>query len=103
MSHQVSDMIEQFCNRLQIPFSIIKGAKAVAESIIPFLEGKRASSIATAAILFIVNIKGLQKTYKQGDLANIAGISVNTLRNVYREVTNNIEKIPAQLFSIEGV
>jgi len=102
MSHQVSDMIEQFCNRLQISYSIIKGAKAVAESIIPFLEGKRASSIATTAILFIVNLRGLQKTYKQSDLCAIAGISVNTLRNVYKEVTDNIDKIPARVFSIEG-
>jgi len=99
MSHQVVDMVEQFCNRLRISFGLIKEATLVAESSIHFLEGKRPSSIAAAAILFMINLKGLHKDHKQADLATVAGISTNTLRNVYKELTNNIEQIPAQVFT----
>jgi transcription initiation factor TFIIIB Brf1 subunit/transcription initiation factor TFIIB len=81
-------------------FYIIKEAKEVASKAIGFLEGKRPSSIAAAAILFIFNIH--QTTHKQQDLANVAGISTNTLRNVYKELNKHIDQLPNHLFQIKA-
>lgn len=56
----------------------------VAEKAIDFLEGKRPSSIAAASVLFIFQLLRLQN--KVNELANVASISPNTLRSVYKEI-----------------
>lgn len=84
IEEQTKDLIESFCNRLQLPYSLNKQAKEIAERAIHFLEGKRPSSIAAAAILFAMNLNRIQ--HKQQEVAAVAGVSSNTLRNVYKEL-----------------
>lgn len=68
----------------------------VAEKAIDFLEGKRPSSIAAASLLFIFNLLGLQN--KVNELANVASISPHTLRNVYKDICQNLDRLPVHLF-----
>lgn len=89
---EVKELIESFCNKLQQPFQVVKQAKEVAVKSIAALEGKRPSSVAAAAILFILTL--MNASPKQQELAEVAGISTNTLRNVFKELTKNIDDIP---------
>jgi len=99
-AQQAEDLVEVFCNQLKQPFSIAKEAREVATRSINFLEGKRPSSVAAASILFVLN--AFQLPCRQQDLAVIAGISANTLRNVYKELSKNVEQLPPHLFSAKG-
>jgi len=99
--HQTQELVEVFCNRLQQPFQVIKDAKEVSAKAISFLEGKRPSSIAAASILFVLNVMRLQ--HKQQELATVAGISANTLRNVYKEINKNLDQLPSHLFQLKAV
>jgi len=100
-SNEVQELVDVFCNKLQQPYAVAKESKEVAINAMNFLEGKRPSSIAAASILFILNLMHLQ--YKQQDLANIAGISANTLRNVYKEINKNIDQLPPHLFVVRTI
>jgi len=102
-SNQVHELVGVFCNQLKIPFNLEKEAQGVAEKANSFLEGKRPSSIAAASILFILNLmRSTSATqHKQQDLATVAGISANTLRNVYKEINKNIDQLPTHLFQVK--
>lgn len=98
-SNEVQELVDVFCTKLQLPFAVAKEAKELAAQSLNFLEGKRPSSIAAACILFIMHLLGLP--HKQQELATIAGISANTLRNVHKELTNHVDKLPAHLFQLQ--
>jgi len=100
IEEEVKELVEVFSNKLQQPFYIIKEAKEVGGKAITFLEGKRPSSIAAASILFVANVH--QLPCKQQELAVVAGISTNTLRNVMKELNKNIDHIPNHLFQIKS-
>jgi len=97
---EVKELIELFCNKLQQPYIITKEAKEVASKAISSLEGKRPSSVAAAAIQFVFAAHNIPQ--KQQDLANIANISTNTLRNVYRELNNCITNLPPHLLLLRS-
>jgi len=97
---EVKELVEVFCNKLEQPFQVVKEVKEVASKALGFLEGKRPSSVAAAAILFIFTVH--QTPHKQQELAAIAGISTNTLRNVYRELNKKIEQLPNHLNQIKA-
>ncbi len=97
---EVKELVEVFCNKIQQPFHVIKEAKEVAGKAIGFLEGKRPSSIAAAAILFVFTVHAIP--HRQQDLATVAGISTNTLRNVIKELNKHIDHIPNHLFQIKS-
>jgi len=95
---QVADLIEVFCNRLNQPFYVAQEAKEVARSSMGFLEGKRPSSIAAASLLFILQLMNID--HKQQEVAVIANVSTNTLRNVHKELHNHIEQLPSHIFQL---
>jgi len=63
-----------------------------------FLEGKRPSSIAAASLLFILQLMNID--HKQQEVAVIANVSTNTLRNVHKELHNHIEQLPSHIFQL---
>jgi transcription initiation factor TFIIB len=96
-AQHVQQLVANYSSDLQLNFNLTQESKAIAECSIEFLEGKKPSSVAAASIWFLLHwwkIPG----YKQSELAQVAGISCNTLRNVCKEIEGNIERLPAQIF-----
>lgn len=91
---EVTNLVEVFISRLNLenPKPIIRAACKIGENSLHFLEGKKPSSIAAASIFFILTFMGI--SCKQQELADIAGISPNTLRSVYKELYENTNKLP---------
>jgi transcription initiation factor TFIIIB Brf1 subunit/transcription initiation factor TFIIB len=63
-----------------------------------FLEGKRPASIAAASLVFVLQM--LRIEHKQQDVAHVASVSLNTLRNTLKGFTENIHKLPSHLFTL---
>jgi hypothetical protein len=45
-----------------------------------------------------MQLRNREKELKQAELAVVAGVSSNTLRNVFKELSQNIDSLPAYLF-----
>lgn len=85
MISEVENLVDQFCNKLQLPFQIVKKSKEVAVAAAAFLEGlmmlsivlisslgKRQSSIAAASIQFVVTHIVRANQVKPQDIAKVA-------------------------------
>jgi len=89
IKQEVEELVEVFCKRLQQPYSVTKDTKEIASRSIEVLEGKKPASIAAAAILYVMKRDGMNTIKdRRTDIATVAGVSVNTLRNVFNELKN---------------
>jgi len=79
-------LVETFCKKLDLGWTIIKDVQEIASKSIELLEGKKPASVAAAAILYVMKRDDLKE--RRGEIATIAGISPNTLRNVFTELKN---------------
>jgi len=86
---ETEELVEVFCSKLYQPYSISKEAKEVASKSVGVLEGKKPASMAAASILYVMKRNGFQE--RQSDIAKIAGVSANTLRNVFNELRNRAD------------
>lgn len=87
--NETQELVEVFCNKLKIPYSIVKDAKMIASQSITVLEGKKPASIAAASILYVIKRENLNPS--QADIAHIAGVSPNTIRNVFNELRDRAD------------
>jgi len=83
---EISQLVETFCKKLDLGWTIIKDVQEIASKSIELLEGKKPASVAAAAILYVMKRDDLKE--RRGEIATIAGISPNTLRNVFTELKN---------------
>jgi len=89
MEREVAELVEVVGKKLGQPFSIIREAKDISAQGIPFLEGKRPASIAAASLLYALSVTG--EDIKQIDVCTAAGVSMNTLRNVFKELRLHVD------------
>jgi len=95
---EVEELVEVYCNKLQLPYSVAKSAKEVSTSAANFLEGRRPSSIASSSILFVINLLNMEQDHQE--LCAVASVSPNTLRSVYRELGKNADQLPPHLWQL---
>lgn len=89
LEREVAELVEVVGNKLKQPFSIIREAKSISAQGITFLEGKRPASIAAASLLYALSV--VPEDIKQIDVCIAAGVSMNTLRNVFRELRLHVD------------
>jgi transcription initiation factor TFIIIB Brf1 subunit/transcription initiation factor TFIIB len=89
MEREVAELVEVIGNKLGQPFSIIREAKGISAQGISFLEGKRPASIAAASLLYALSVTS--EDIKHNDVCVAAGVSINTLRNVFKELRLHVD------------
>ncbi len=87
------ELCARFCNQLGLSFQIINVSQEIAEKLDKFgpLAGRSPLSIAAACIYTASHVMGQPKSPK--DIANVAGVSDSTIRNAYRMIYPEREKI----------
>jgi len=97
-SSKPSDWVESFCNRLNLPHSIIRAVKALTDksSEMEIMTGKNPRTVAGAAIYMISlmteNPKGVR------EIAEVAKLSEGTIKSAYRKLHPYMNQIVPSWF-----
>eukprot|EP01116_Phalansterium_solitarium_P010487 TRINITY_DN252_c0_g1_i2.p1 TRINITY_DN252_c0_g1~~TRINITY_DN252_c0_g1_i2.p1 ORF type:complete len:337 (-),score=80.38 TRINITY_DN252_c0_g1_i2:191-1123(-) len=86
-SEQATELVEVFCNRLALPFNVIKGARAIAEAAGEIVSGRRPASIAAAAIMYM--LQSMCRQINPREMAAVCGVAQQTVRNVLKALTRS--------------
>jgi len=95
---EVEKLVEVFCRRLgNWTFQKMKDAQEIASKTLNSLEGRKPSSIAAAAILYV-----MKRDRLNGDIGKVAAVSPNTLRSAFAEMKCLLGTPGEKYFDVEG-
>jgi len=101
-TNQVEELVRVYSNQL-FPgdHQMINLSLDVAFKSIEFLEGTRPSSIAAASVMYVLKIKSGFNASKQRELAQMAGVTCNTVRKVLKKIDAHTDQLPYSVFGLE--
>jgi len=87
------ELCDRFCNYLSLGRQVSVVARELAKRILEVgsLDGRSPLTVAAATIFFASNLMGEPKTAKE--IANTAGVSDGTIRNSYKFLRQDQEKL----------